>query len=312
MNCNRIIIDEETNTFFDTYFLNEHVQKDKRKRPLVIVCPGGAYNHLSVREGEPVALTFCNNGYHTVVLNYTVGTNAAMPKPLYDLASTIKIIRENSNEWNVDKNNIYICGFSAGGHLAASLGVFWNNPDMMKELVIDDYEVIKPNGLILSYPVVDLKSTINKSKTDFKQGEEKDFTLLHPMLQYDDIFEYSDDEVFLNYELLMNTYICGQYPTEELLKKYSLQNHVGKDTPATFIWHGGEDKSIFPRNSILFANALDMHEVNYELHIFGKGGHGISLANEQTASKDTEIVEECKPWINLALKWLDNQYNNNI
>lgn len=309
MKCNRIMIDKETNAFFDTYLLNDHIPQNRKKRPLIIVCPGGAYNHLSVREGEPVALAFCNNGYHAIVLNYTVGVEAAMPKPLYDLANTVKIIRERSDEWNVDKNKIHICGFSAGGHLAASLGVYWNNHDMMKDLDIDDYEVIKPNGLILSYPVIDLKSTINKSKTDFKQGEEKDFTLLHPKLQYDDIFENDGDRVLLNYELLMNTYICGQYPTSELLKKYSLQNHVSKETPATFIWHGGEDKSIFPRNSILFANALDVHEVNYELHIFGKGGHGISLANEQTASKENDIVEECQQWINLALKWLGNLCN---
>lgn len=111
-------------------------------RPAVIICPGGGYVLPSDREAEPVAMKFAAEGYQTFVLRYSTyfsgcaidftqpaigNEKVAYPGPLYDLAKALIIIRENSSRWFIDSNKIVLCGFSAGGHLAASLGVHWND-----------------------------------------------------------------------------------------------------------------------------------------------------------------------------------------
>ena len=68
-------------------------------------------------------------------------------------AKSVAFLRENAAEFHIDVNKIVVQGFSAGGHLAASLGVFWKKNFIAETLGIDS-EMVKPNGMILSYPVI--------------------------------------------------------------------------------------------------------------------------------------------------------------
>lgn len=106
-------------------------------RPAIVVCPGGGYVYCSRAEGEPVAMAYAAKGFHTFVLRYSTGYDAAGFAPLQELSWVIGYIREHAEEWRIDPNKIVSCGFSAGGHLALSSGLLAEN---------------KPNAMILGYP----------------------------------------------------------------------------------------------------------------------------------------------------------------
>lgn len=91
-----------------------------KQRPLVLVVPGGGYNHVSPREGDPVALQFAAAGYHTAVLTYSVGEGARDYRPLRQLSEALGLLRQHAEEWHILPDKIAVCGFSAGGHLALS------------------------------------------------------------------------------------------------------------------------------------------------------------------------------------------------
>ena len=90
------------------------------RRPLVLVVPGGGYEHVSAREADPVALQFAAAGYHAAVLTYSVGEGARNYQPLRQLSAALALLREHAEAWGVLPEQIAVCGFSAGGHLALS------------------------------------------------------------------------------------------------------------------------------------------------------------------------------------------------
>ena len=116
-----------------------------KERPLVLVVPGGGYDHVSPREGDPVALQFAAAGYHTAVLTYSVGEGAQNYQPLRQLNEALALLRQNAGEWHILPDQIAVCGFSAGGHLALS-GAVLNIPGETAQQ--------RPNAVILGYPVV--------------------------------------------------------------------------------------------------------------------------------------------------------------
>lgn len=307
MKCERIYLAEDQSSWFDTYLLEQSKELlPGKKRPAVLVCPGGGYQYTSDREAEPVALAFTAMGYHAFVLRYGVDGNAVLPRPIKEAAKAMAYIKERSDEWLVDENAVFVSGFSAGGHLAAALGVFWNDDELLPEYA-GSRERIKPAGMILGYPVIDLKSTSTKLDIGIEGCPDYDqieFGSWHPAIRGEDIFVRDNDRTYVNFEIAMNAYMFGGYAAEEQIQKYSLQNRVTKDTVPAFIWHGGEDNLIFPRNSMLFANALMENNVPCELHIFGSGGHGLGLANEVTANHSWEDVPECAVWVGLAGTWI--------
>ena len=252
----------------DTYVLGRYLDDDPNpKKPLVLICPGGAYKMTSNREAEPIALQFNSIGYHAAVLRYSCKP-AVYPTALLEVAKCVQFIREKGEEWGVDTEKILVMGFSAGGHLAASLGVFWNKGEITKALEVSAEE-IRPNGMILSYPVI-------------TSGQ------------------YGHQESFRN--LLGERY-------EELREKMSLENQVDQDTPRTFIWHTFEDTTVHPENSLSFVRSMVKYGVPVEYHLFPEGIHGIGLGNELTANPDGRgIVKACGEWSCLCEKWLNREF----
>ncbi len=124
----------------------------QRSYPAVIVCPGGGYGHVSARESEPIAIEYYAAGYNTYILTYTVGEGAKDFTPLKQLAATIAQIRANAESWVTRQDQIAVCGFSAGGHLACSLGTLFNKEKFLKAYGREEH--IRPDALILGYPVI--------------------------------------------------------------------------------------------------------------------------------------------------------------
>lgn len=118
-----------------------------KQRPLVLVVPGGGYNHVSPREGDPVALQFAAAGYHTAVLTYSVGEGARDHQPLRQLRAAIGLLRQNAERWGILPDRIAVCGFSAGGHLALS-GAVLDCPGEAAD------RSRTPDAVLLAYPVI--------------------------------------------------------------------------------------------------------------------------------------------------------------
>ena len=113
-----------------TYILKRLVQmQGNRKRPCILICPGGGYEHLAEREAEPIAIRMNSMGFNACVLRYSLIPNE-YPVPLYEAAYAVKYIRDHADEWGINPDKIVIAGFSAGGHVAASLGTLWNQQEL--------------------------------------------------------------------------------------------------------------------------------------------------------------------------------------
>lgn len=296
MNCERIKLwDDNDYAYLETYILKNSMEyKTGEKRPLVIICPGGAYMHTTDREAEPVAMRFLSLGYHAAVLRYNTHFNgivmdrknpppgnekSAYPYPLYDLAKAMLTIRAHAESWFVDCDRIVLCGFSAGGHLAASMGVHWQD-DFLKQKFDIGNDELKPGALILGYPLTDhhvMKQEVagdsNKAMSAFNRIANK--------------AGFGTEE-----------------PTDEELRNNSPVNFVSTQTPPTFLWHTANDGSVYVANSLNFASKLTENKVPYELHIFESGVHGLSLCDETSAAKENQIEPDCRIWFDLAATWL--------
>jgi len=159
-------------------YLETYILSGQKKRAAVLICPGGGYTHTSPREAEPVAMQFTARGYHAFILYYSVAPNRH-PQPLLDVSRAMCIIRKNSDNWNIDGNKIAVCGFSAGGHLAASLGVHYDKPWLETEGIIIGEN--KPNAMILAYPVITMKEFTHKGSRDNLLGQSADEVLINEM-----------------------------------------------------------------------------------------------------------------------------------
>ena len=250
-----------------TYFLDSSIEmRPNEKRPVILMCPGGGYEMTSDREAEPMAMQFLAMGYHVAILRYSVSP-ARYPVALQQVAESVLYLKNHAEEYHIDPEKIVLQGCSAGGHLAAHYGIAWNRPFLTKLMGVEnDPERLRVAGLLLCYPVI----------TSGEKAHEESFRNL----------------------------LGEQY--EEKKEELSLENQVTPDTPPTFLWHTATDETVPVENSLYFFQACLQQGVSAELHIYPVGGHGLSLANEETCrANGIGVQKECQSWIGLAQTWLE-------
>ncbi|TCD54270.1 alpha/beta hydrolase [Alloscardovia theropitheci] len=240
-----------------------------RIRPAILIFPGGGYNRTTDREAESVALQFLAAGYHAFILRYSVKP-AVYPTALIQAALAMQTIRENSKAWNVDASAIAVLGFSAGGHLAANLATSAGDSEISAHGF--DISAIKPNALMLSYPVISSGQFAHQGSFNCLLGEN------------------------VNDENLRNA--------------VSLEKHVDSSTPPTFIWHTITDDTVPVENSLVFIQACLNVSVSIEAHLLPTGGHGLSLGTAETADCNNPATREesVAVWMSLALAWIERVF----
>ncbi len=214
--------------------------KEKATRAAIVVCPGGSYGHLADHEGGPVAEWLNSIGIAAFALKYRLGPRYHHPAPLQDAARAIRTLRAKAAEWNLDPERIGILGFSAGGHLASTLGTHF---DSGKAEALDPIERVssRPNLMILIYPVITMR--------DYAHPGSKENLL-------------------------------GSEPSPELVALLSNEEHVTKETPPTFLVHTMTDATVPVENSLSFAAALRKAGVPFEFHLYERGPHGFGLGQK--------------------------------
>lgn len=130
-----------------------------KKRPALLVLPGGGYHFISEREGEPIALRFAARGYQTFVLRYSLG--CVGDDACRDALEAMRLIRANAEDWHVDPEKVAVAGFSAGGNLA-----IW----LASEAICASPQE-KPNALVLGYPVVTRSTACHGKVFDALEGD---------------------------------------------------------------------------------------------------------------------------------------------
>ena len=152
MRYEKILLKENDAAVFLEAFVAE--KPGTRKQRALLILPGGGYTGLAFdREGEPIALAFMPHGYNAFVLHYSVARRAAYPEQLREVAMAIKHIKDNAENYNINPNELFCVGFSAGGHLAASAGVFWKRSEVTEGLDMP-YGYNRPTGVLPIYPVI--------------------------------------------------------------------------------------------------------------------------------------------------------------
>jgi acetyl esterase/lipase len=225
---------------------------------VVIVFPGGGYARLSdIKEGSDVAKWLNSLGISAFVLKYRLGMRYHQPNQLLDAARAVRTVRARSKEWNLDADRIGILGFSAGGHLASTLGTHF---DAGKPDAKDPLERIssRPDLMVLIYPVITMG--------DFTHAGSKKNLL-------------------------------GENPTPDLIKLYSNELQVTKETPPTFLVHTMTDAGVPVENSMMFASALRKAGVPFEFHLYEQGPHGFGLAPANPIL--VSWAARCADWLGL-------------
>ena len=245
-----------------------YILENQKKNPFILVVPGGGYNHFGKKEQETIALFWNSLGFSSAVLYYTLAP-FKFPEALFDLARAVAFIKKNSDEWNIDPQKIYLCGFSAGGHLCASLGCFWNTP-LLQNLTLDGKillpEQIRPDALCLCYPVI---------SADKKICHEGSIQRLTENLTEAERIELCKKTFTQNPE---------NKNSEELIRDaVSLEKHISKDFPKTFVWHTRTDNAVPAENTLIFAKSLKDAGIEFEYHLFKEGEHGLALAENTPA-----------------------------
>lgn len=265
-----------------------------KKRPAIIINPGGAYVMLSDREAEPIAMRFAAMGFQSFVLRYSVlngGGNkwpedvsklpkarkeVLYPAPVLELGKAMILLKERSKEWCIDKERIGICGFSAGGHNVAMYASLWFK-ELLTEKLYTTQEMLKPAFCIAGYPFIDWELQYNQEMDEIMRDSYK--------WMYIDYFGTPD-------------------PTVEQMRSCSPNYLVNKKTAPTFVWNTFSDGAVDPRHAIRLVEAMVAKNIPCEYHMFGEGPHGLALADESTKQNKNDVNDIVAKWVVLAEKWI--------
>lgn len=293
--------DIDKSAYVDAYILDGEISyRVTRKRPALIICPGGGYLMTATKEKEAIAMEFLSKGYHCFVLKYStyfnnrmtslnhipeVNPNGYFPNQLLELMTTMHWIHENAQEWNIDAENIFVSGFSAGGHLAAFLSNHWNDKAYTNLLAFKPFEnELKPKGVVLGYPLL---------CTDLCE---------HMMKQCEDAELIKHQTEFI-FDCLVQT----KQPTKEQLSKVDNLSAIHEKTSPTFIWTTRNDQIVDPKNALKYIHRLMELDIDCELHMYSHGPHGLGMATKEYAKNEKEIDENIQSWVKLSQDWMERQ-----
>jgi acetyl esterase/lipase len=207
----------------------------KNLRAAVIICPGGGYvAEAAFHEGYQFADWLNEQGIAGIVLKYRL-PNGHTDIPLIDAKRAIRLVRSRAAEWNIDPNKIAVAGFSAGGHLASTLGTHFDEGDLQSSDSIERYSS-RPDMMLLFYPVISMQKGITHAGSRLN--------------------------------------LLGPSPTAQMEKLYSNELQVKPNTPPTVLFLSDDDGAVPPANSILFYNALKEDKIPASMAVFPSGGHG--------------------------------------
>lgn len=225
----------------------------------VIVAPGGAYlGHASALEGRQVADWFAARGVTAFVLRYRTGAKSRLPVPFSDGHRAIQFVRANAMKFGIDADRIGFVGFSAGGHLGATIAAtaVEGDPDAADTI---DRVSSRPDFLILAYPW--LEGTV---------------------IEADGMSPYCR---------FARDFAKASCRSEEFVKYQPLLLAHGA-MPPTFIFHTASDGIAPVGASVRFYQALLAHKVPAELHVFEKGEHGAGLGgSDPVLSQWTNLLD---------------------
>ena len=253
------------NARFDLYF------PEKPNGQMVIVCPGGGYSLASsYNEGVYVAEWMTERGVTVAVVKYRMPAGH-WNVPLTDIQNTFRYCREHASEWGVEQ--IGVMGFSAGGHLAATVSTMYTDA------------ATRPDFSVLIYPVITMEKGITHGGTR------------QQLLGKDSVWE---DRKGKDWE----TWDSDRMAFKWLLDRYSLERQVSADTPETFIALCSDDKAVPAENSIRYYRALIGCGVATEMHIYPTGGHGWGFTSLRYSDSDNLSYARSEFEASLG-RWLD-------
>ena len=264
----RISLNENRdNVYLDAYIADKTAAFTRKA---ILVIPGGAYAGVcSGREGEPVAQAFIPYGYNAFVLTYSVNRTARFPEQLIEASLAMKHIRDNAEEYGIDPEKVFVTGFSAGGHLCASLGTMWHKKEIYDAIDME-FGYNRPTGIMPIYPVI---SGVDKGRH------------------------------FGSFKNLL----CTDEPTEEDLISVSIEKNVDEHAVPIFMMHTSNDQGVSVRNSLLLAEAYNSLGKQFELHVYPDAPHGVALSNAITSSGNKAWENpEISKWVAQAAAWAES------
>ncbi len=211
----------------------------------MLIFPGGGYGMLAYDwEGIDIAKFLNGKGIAGIVVKYRLPSSKSQKDkhhvPLIDAQRALRLVRSKAESFHIDADKIGILGFSAGGHLASTLGTHFEEK-VYEPIDTVDQQSARPNFMALGYPVISFGEMTHG-------GSKKN--------------------------------LIGENPNMEMVDYFSNEKQVSENTPPTFLFHASDDTAVPVENSLLFYQALKDRGVSATMHIYPKGGHGFSLARK--------------------------------